>query len=524
MCGIVGAISQQDVTPLLLEGLARLEYRGYDSAGVALIGKAGKLQRIRRPGKVAELRQACQEAMPAGHLGIAHTRWATHGVPSEANAHPQMSGPVAVVHNGIIENHEALRAQLAGQGFCFESDTDTEVIAHQLNAELAITDDLVVAMRSLLGKLEGAYAIAVIHEDYPDRLMAARLGSNLVVGIGDGEHYVASDPQALRSVTSRFVFPDDGELVAVTRTEVTLFDLAEDVTGSASRQPTPQPLAQRIVTLGEDHGAGDKGNYQHYMLKEIHEQPEAVARTLSGRITTKHVLPQAFGAGAAAVFAQVRAVRITACGSSYYAGLVAQYWFEQYAGVPCQVEIASELRYRPTVVSEGTLLVTLSQSGETADTLAALRNATDPNYIASLCLCNVPNSSLVRASDFSMMLEAGAEICVASTKAFMAQATDLLMLVAAVGRENALTEEGHNELVSALHQLPELLNETLKLEPDIKRMAASFVDKHHALFPGPGHSLPHCPGRRAETQGVVLYSRRGLPRRRTQARPPGTGR
>ncbi len=479
MCGIVGVAGHRAATGVLLESLRRLEYRGYDSAGIALLGEDGQLSRVRRQGKVAELCRACKRATLEGSIGIAHTRWATHGEPSETNAHPHVSNDcLAVVHNGIIENHEPLRKALIQQGFQFESDTDTEVIAHQLNHELKQTGDLVDAMNSLLRKLEGAYALAVIHKDYPDRLMAARQGSTLVVGIGEGGHYVASDPGALQHLAERFIFMEDGELAEITRLGYTLFNHKEE------------PVEDRVVTLDMCHDTADKGNYRHYMLKEIYEQPEAVERTLSGRLSSKHALAQAFGTGAERAFAAVRAVQITACGSSYYAGLVAKYWFEQYARVPCQVEIASELRYRQNVVLEGTLFVALSQSGETADTLAALRNATDPNYVTRLCLCNVPNSTLIRESDLSMLLEARAEICVASTKAFINQLVDLLMLVAVIGKMRGLTEEDHEELVSALRQLPDLIRETLKIEPDIKRIAESFVDKHHALFLGRGIHYP----------------------------------
>ena len=389
MCGIVGVVAQREVSEILLEGLRRLEYRGYDSAGIALLNQDGKLQRTRRQGKVSELSDACRETRPFGRSGIAHTRWATHGEPSELNAHPHASGGIAVVHNGIIENHESLRENLTKEGYVFESATDTEVIAHLLHHELKTAPSLRDAMGRLLDQLEGAYAVAVIDENHPGRVMAARLGSPLVVGLGIGENYIASDPQALRPVTDRFIFLEEGELVEITAAEVSIFGHNKDVVES------------RAVTLDERHDAADKGNYRHYMQKEIFEQPAAIGRTLAGRVSDKHVLTHAFGIAAESVFREVGAVQIVACGSSYYTGLVAKYWFEEYAGIPCQVEIASELRYRKTVVLPKTLLVTISQSGETADTLAALRNAKDKNYIASLCLCNVPNSSLVRESDLS---------------------------------------------------------------------------------------------------------------------------
>lgn len=478
MCGIVGVVAQREVSEILLEGLRRLEYRGYDSAGIAMLDHDGRIRRVRRLGKVAELDEACRAEPPMGLSGIAHTRWATHGEPSEANAHPHVSGGVAIVHNGIIENHEVLRSGLIELGYQFDSATDTEVIAHQMHLELSKIGDFREAFTSLLAKLEGAYAIAVLDENNPGRILAARLGSPLVVGLGIGENYVASDPQALRPVTDRFVFLEEGELVEITRDEVLIFGQNKD------------SVESRAVTLDERHDATDKGTYRHYMQKEIYEQPTAVARTIAGRISDKHVLAQAFGAGAQAIFQQVEAIQIVACGSSYYAGLVARYWFEQYAGIPCQVEVASELRYRKTAVLPKTLLVTISQSGETADTLAALRGATDPNYLATLCLCNVPNSSVVRECDLSLMLEAGAEICVASTKAFTNQLVDLLLLVAAVGQFKGLDDETHQQITQALHDLPASIEKTLKLDPQIRTIAEKFVEKHHALFLGRGSHYP----------------------------------
>ena len=478
MCGIVGVVAQREVSEILLEGLRRLEYRGYDSAGVAVLDQDNRLQRTRRMGKVAELTEACKQERPQGHVGISHTRWATHGEPSEANAHPHVSGRVAIVLNGIIENHETLHADLEAKGYVFESATDAEVIAHQMHHELQQTDDLRAAMDCLLDKLEGSYAIAVIDEQNPGKLLAARLGSPLVVGLGLGENYVASDPQALRPVTDRFIFLEEGEVVEITGTEVSIFGHNEAAVES------------RAITLDDRQDVTDKGNYRHYMLKEIFEQPSAISRTTAGRLSDKHVLTQAFGTGAGDIFQKTQAIQIVACGSSYYTGLVAKYWFEQYAGIPCQVEIASELRYRGTVVLPNTLLVALSQSGETADTLAALRNATDENYLARLCLCNVPNSSLVRECDLSLMLEAGTEICVASTKAFTNQLVDLLLLVAAVGQHHKLEESTHQELVAALRALPDLVEKTLELDEQICEIAEAFVEKHHTLFLGRGSHYP----------------------------------
>jgi glucosamine--fructose-6-phosphate aminotransferase (isomerizing) len=478
MCGIVGVVAQREVSEILLEGLRRLEYRGYDSAGIAMLNHDGKLQRTRRQGKVSELSDACRETPPVGRSGIAHTRWATHGEPSEINAHPHVSEGIAVVHNGIIENHESLRDYLIQEGYVFESETDTEVIAHLLNHELKIGSTLRDTMGRVLDQLEGAYAVAIIDENNPGTVMAARLGSPLVVGLGIGENYIASDPQALRPVTDRFIFLEEGELVEITAAEVSIFGHNKTV------------IESRAVTLDQRHDPADKGSYRHYMQKEIFEQPEAIKRTLAGRLSNKHVLTHAFGISAESVFQEVSAIQIVACGSSYYTGLVAKYWFEEYAGVPCQVEIASELRYRKSVVLPKTLLVTISQSGETADTLAALRDANDKNYIASLCLCNVPNSSLVRESDLSLMLEAGTEICVASTKAFTNQLVDLLLLVGAIGQYNQLDGAGHRQLVEALKTLPGVVKSTLKLDDQIRHIADKFADKHHALFLGRGSHYP----------------------------------
>jgi glucosamine--fructose-6-phosphate aminotransferase (isomerizing) len=478
MCGIVGVVAQREVSEILLEGLRRLEYRGYDSAGIAMLNHDGKLQRTRRRGKVSELSNACRETPPVGLSGIAHTRWATHGEPSESNAHPHVSEGIAVVHNGIIENHESLRDYLSQEGYAFESATDTEVIAHLLHHELKTGSTLRDAMGRVLDQLDGAYAVAIIDENNPGTVMAARLGSPLVVGLGIGENYIASDHQALRPVTDRFIFLEEGELVEITAAEVSIFGHNKAVVES------------RAVTLDQRHDPADKGSYRHYMQKEIFEQPEAIKRTLAGRLSNKHVLTHAFGTSAESVFQEVGAIQIVACGSSYYTGLVAKYWFEAYAGIPCQVEIASELRYRKAVVLPKTLLVTISQSGETADTLAALRDANKKNYLASLCLCNVPNSSLVRESDLSLMLEAGTELCVASTKAFTNQLVDLLLLVGAIGQYNRLDGADHHQLVESLKTLPGVVKSTLKLDDQIRNIAEKFVDKHHALFLGRGSHYP----------------------------------
>ena len=479
MCGIVGAATRRNVAGILLEGLQRLEYRGYDSAGLSIIDASGQIQRLRRVGKVQALASAWQAAPVDGQLGISHTRWATHGKPTEDNAHPHhSSNDVAVVHNGIIENHEPLRIALVAAGYIFSSDTDTEVIAHLVHQEVASCGDFRLGVVQALAKLKGAYAVAVIHKDYPSSIMAARVGSPLVVGLGIGENYVASDPQALRPVTDRFIFLDEGEMVEV------------QADGIIFHGMNTATVAQRTVQIDTRIDATDKGTHRHYMTKEIYEQPETVAATLEGRVTAKHVLESAFGVNAGAVFAKTQAIQIVACGSSYYTGLVARYWFEEIAGIPCSVEVASEFRYRQVAVTPGTLLVTISQSGETADTLAALRNATNSNYVASLCLCNVADSSLVRESDLCLLIHAGPEICVASTKAFTAQLADLLMLVIVIAKYHGLDDAAEQKLVTALLSVPAQIHRALALDDAIKVVARQFVDKQHALFLGRG---PHYP-------------------------------
>ncbi len=479
MCGIVGAATHRAVGGILIEGLQRLEYRGYDSAGLALFDTENEIRRLRRVGKVAELKQARQQAQLNGNVGIAHTRWATHGKPTESNAHPHASGDqVAVVHNGIIENHEILKRELIQLGYDFESDTDTEVIAHMIHHEVSRCGDFRAGVTQALEKLDGAYAIAAIHRDFPDNIIAARVGSPLVIGLGIGENFVASDPQALRPVTDRFIFLEEGEVVEVSAEEVSIFGLNRESVDS------------RAVRLDRGADAVDKGEYRHFMLKEIHEQPEVIRATLEGRVTDSQVLVNAFGVDAGDIFCNTRAIQIVACGSSYYTGLVAQYWFGQLAGIPCSVEIASEFRYRRVANIEGTLLITISQSGETADTLAALRDAVDKDYLASLCLCNVANSSLVRESDLSLMIKAGPEICVASTKAFTTQLADLLMLVLAIGKQARLSAEEEKDIVQALGTVPDLISRVLGAEDQIAELAELFVEKQHALFLGRGTHYP----------------------------------
>ena len=482
MCGIVGAVTRRKVSGILLEGLQRLEYRGYDSAGLCLFDSDNQIHRLRRVGKVKLLVQAQTEQKIDGNVGIAHTRWATHGKPTKINAHPHTSSDVvAVVHNGIIENHEVLKAELVAAGYIFDSDTDTEVIAHLIHLKVSTCGKFREGVNMALKMLQGAYAIAVIHKDFPETIIAARLGSPLVVGLGIGENFVASDPQALRPVTDRFVFLEEGELVELSAEEVSIFGIRSESVDS------------RVVTLDDAVDATDKGDYRHFMMKEIHEQPEAIRATLSGRLTDTHVLESAFGlsdgVSASDIFKQTRAVQIVACGSSFYTGLVAKYWFEDIAGIPCSVEIASEFRYRSVAQIDNTLLVAISQSGETADTLAAVRDARD-QYLSSLCLCNVANSSLVRESALSLMINAGPEICVASTKAFTTQLADLLLLVMAIGRHNKLTEEKERELVQALNSVPGLISLALSRDEEIEKFAERFVDKQHALFLGRGTHYP----------------------------------
>ncbi|MFW6751507.1 glutamine--fructose-6-phosphate transaminase (isomerizing) [Pseudomonas glycinae] len=479
MCGIVGAVAERNITAILVEGLKRLEYRGYDSAGVAVYTNDGILERTRRVGKVSELDAALAEHPLVGRLGIAHTRWATHGAPSERNAHPHFSGDVAVVHNGIIENHEALREQLKALGYVFTSDTDTEVIAHLLTEKLKSLPDLADALKAAVKELHGAYGLAVIHAQQPDRLVAARSGSPLVIGLGLGENFLASDQLALRQVTDRFMYLEEGDIAEIQRDKVQIWD----VTGKAVERQTVQ------YTDGAE--AADKGEFRHYMLKEIHEQPSVVQRTLEGRLSADQVLVQAFGPQAAELFAKVRNVQIVACGTSYHAGMVARYWLEELAGIPCQVEVASEFRYRKVVVQPDTLFVTISQSGETADTLAALRNAKELGFLASLAICNVGISSLVRESDLTLLTQAGREIGVASTKAFTTQLVGLLLLTLSLGQVRGTLGKGvEATLVEELRRLPTRLGEALAMDSTVEKIAELFAEKNHTLFLGRGAQFP----------------------------------
>ena len=478
MCGIVGAIAQRDVVPILLEGLQRLEYRGYDSAGLAIRGEDGAMRRIRSVGKVARLRELVDASPVPGHLGIAHTRWATHGMPAERNAHPHMSGEkVAVVHNGIIENHAELRAELTAQGYGFTSETDTEVIAHLLAHILETSPDLLAAVQQAVKQLVGAYGLAVSTPDDPDRLVVARSGSPLVIGLGIGENFIASDVFALLPVTQRFIFLEEGDIAEVTREGVRVFD--------AEGNPAERPERQSQISAS----TAEKGPYAHYMLKEIFEQPAVIAETLEGRIHKGRLLEESFGHKAQELFAITKGVHIIACGTSYHAGLVAKYWLEE-AGVPCHVEVASEYRYRKVVVPEGTLFLSISQSGETADTLAALRGAKKAGYVGSMTICNVPESSLTRESGVALMTRAGPEIGVASTKAFTTQLTALRLLALALARRRGMTPEREEELVNELHALPRQVEVVLELSDAIKGMSEAFTDKVHALFLGRGPFYP----------------------------------
>lgn len=478
MCGIVAGIAQRNVVPILLEGLRRLEYRGYDSAGLAVVNNQ-QIFRRRELGKVRLLEALLASDPVEGSLGIAHTRWATHGKPSTRNAHPHVSrDQVAVVHNGIIENHEQLRGALKQRGYEFTSETDTEVVVHAIAEELGRCANLLQAVKNTVSSLKGAYALGVVSAQHPDRLIACRKGSPLVIGVGIGEYFIASDVAALLPVTQRFIFLEEGDIAEIKIDSLVIYDANDNV---VERRVTESQLKADAV---------DKGEYRHYMLKEIYEQPWAVSETLEGRFIDKHLQDSAFGHNAAEVFDQIKSVLILACGTSYHAGLVARYWFEELARVPCSIEVASEFRYRNPVVAADTLVVTISQSGETADTLAALQEAKKLGVKHSLVICNAPESSLVRESELVLMTRAGAEIGVASTKAFTTQLVALLMLIIAIGRRFELSEEGENQLVAELFSLPGNIEKTLKLDAAIEVLSQRFADKHNALFLGRGTHYP----------------------------------
>ena len=474
MCGIVGVVARENVVPVLLEGLQRLEYRGYDSAGIVVQNGQAELERVRRVGKVAELAKALENEPIYGHTGIAHTRWATHGIPSEQNAHPHIcNGHVALVHNGIIENHDVLREQQKQAGYRFTSQTDTEVIVHQVHLHLRQGQDLLAAVQSAIRDLEGAFALGVISRDEPGRLVAARRGSPLVIGLADDEVLIASDVAALVSRATRFVFLEDGDVADISLQGARIYDQAGN--------PVERPVKTSSVTAD----ATFKGEYRHYMLKEIFEQPRAIADTLEGRIGVDRVLEAAFGIEAGRIFDEVKGVHIIACGTSYHAGMVGRYWLESLAGIPCSVEVASEFRYRKPVVRRNSLIVTLSQSGETADTLAGLREARRLGFGHALSICNVPESSLVRESDLVLMTRAGPEIGVASTKAFTTQLVAMLLLTIVLGRRHGMSEQTEACLVNELRSVPGKVEYALTLNEQIETLAKEhFGDKHNALFLG----------------------------------------
>lgn len=481
MCGIVGAVAERNVVQILLEGLRRLEYRGYDSAGVALVNiqKDNALSIVRKTGKVAALAEAINDDNGKGTTGVAHTRWATHGSVTEANAHPHASEErFAVVHNGIIENYKSLQEELRAKGFEFRSDTDSETIAHSIALQMQSTNDLFSAVQNAVKTFKGAYGTVVMDKHSPDKLVVARSGSPLVIGLGIGENFLASDQMALLPVTRRFIFLEEGDVAQITRTQVRIVDaLGVEV-------------KREIVESTVEHDAGDKGGYRHYMLKEIYEQPLVLRNALKGRVTSDGLASGIFGDNADDIFNKTQYVKIIACGTSYHAGVTAKYWLEQYAGVQCDVEIASEFRYRKSYIPNNSLLVTISQSGETADTLAALKLAKESGYMASLSICNVDGSSLVRESSLSFLTRAGAEIGVASTKAFTTQLAALLMLTLSLGKHKGMSEELSKEIINALLTLPSKLEETLALANEIEDLAEEFSDKHHSLFLGRGDQYP----------------------------------
>lgn len=479
MCGIVGAIGQRQVAGILMEGLKRLEYRGYDSAGLALIDTASNtINCVKKVGKLEELRKALLKKPVQGTIGIAHTRWATHGKPTEKNAHPHLSADnIALIHNGIIENFEPLKADLVAAGYSFSTETDTEVVTHLIHRECKKGLEFVDAVKEVIGMLEGAYGLAVINKNFPDQIIVARSGSPLIIGVGIGENFIASDPSALGQVTDRFMYLEEGDVARITSDSISVWNGDE-------------PVKREIVRLSQDIDEVLKGHYRHFMLKEIFEQKQVVKNTLTGRISHTQVLEQAFGIGTKKIFDNTKCIQIVACGTSYHAGMIAKFWFENIARMPCAVDIASEYRYRNILVPENCLFVAISQSGETADTLAAHRYAVDAGYVACLAICNVANSSLVRESDISIMTAAGREIGVASTKAFTTQLAVLTLLSIVLARRNGLSKEKESTLIQELNTLPDLMEETLELDDIITRVALDFAEKKHALFLGRGVQYP----------------------------------
>jgi len=478
MCGIVGAVAQRDITSVLVKGLQRLEYRGYDSSGVAVISGNGELERRRTEGKVKNLQELIEREPLSGFCGIAHTRWATHGVPSEANAHPHLCDDIALVHNGIIENYELLRKQQLENGHEFDSETDTEVIVHAISDAYKKTKNLVMAVQDTVASLSGAYALGVVEKGNNERLVAVRKGSPLVIGVGDNEHFIASDVFALLGEAEHFIYLEEGDVAEISCSGVIIYN--------EQGEQVKRKLNKTKLQAGET-GLGD---YDHYMQKEIFEQAAVLKQTLEGRIVNGRLAASCFGTDAEEAFKSIEEVQIVACGTSFHAGLVAKYWFESIAGLPCHIEVASEFRYRPHIVKNKTLFVTISQSGETADTLAALQASADIGYAHTLTVCNVPESSLVRESEWALMTKAGPEIGVASTKAFTTQLTALLLLVIALGKHHKIDDKKHIEIVKQLEILPEQVAEVLRLEPEIIEFANQFSDKHNALFLGRGEQYP----------------------------------
>ncbi len=480
MCGIVGAIAERSIIQVLVDGLKRLEYRGYDSAGLAILSSKHQLERLRTQGKVRELENLIAHSSIDGNIGIAHTRWATHGIPSEQNAHPLIShNEIALVHNGIIENHEKLKTFLLEEGYQFNSDTDTETVVHLIHYHLKKTGDLLLATQKAVAKLEGAFALGILSTQSPDRLIAVRQGSPLVIGKGEkGENFFASDPLALLSVTNQFIYLEEGDIAEITKTSISIYDSQN------------KPVERKVHPVDLKLDSMSRGKFRHYMMKEIFEQPQAITTNLEGRLGKDTIIESAFGINASKIFQKVQHVQLIACGTSYHAAMVARYWLESIAGIPCSVEVASEFRYRKIIVPPNSLFVTLSQSGETADTLAALRLAKKSGFLSSLAICNVPESSLIRESELHFMTRAGMEIGVASTKAFTAQLTALLMLTIVLGRHHQLTAETEHHLVAELRKLPQALVSALKLDNTIAKFAARFVDKEHALFLGRGALFP----------------------------------
>ncbi len=474
MCGIMGSTSHRDISKVLLEGLRRLEYRGYDSAGIAVIDNNGRLKRLRIQGKVQALADAMAETSIAGNTGIAHTRWATHGKPCEENAHPHLSnGEVAVVHNGIIENYEELRHYLQELDYEFTSETDTEVAAHLIHYHYQQDKSVLLAVQATAAQMEGAFSLGVLHQQHPEELVAIRKGSPLVIGLGIDEQFLASDALALRSFAQSVIYLEEGDSAHLTAKEVKIYDAKNKL------------VEREIEPLKDDCHAVSKNNYRHFMLKEIFEQTKVLADTLEGRITSLEVLKASFGERAASIFTQVKQIHIVACGTSHHAGMVAKYWLESLTGLPTQVEIASEYRYRDIVVLDNTLFITISQSGETADTLAALHKAKAMNYLASMAICNVATSSLVRESDCVFLTRAGVEIGVASTKAFTTQLAALLMLAAAL-----CPDKRAEEVLAELQQLPASCERVLKINAEVKALSIRFVHKSHALYLGRGVQYP----------------------------------